>query len=65
MYGACMEHVSRRHFDRAFKVGKEQAQHFQFAHTFQGSFGLIIESQLTEAQEHQQRHSWGNESFSL
>ena len=64
MYGACMEHVSKRHFDRAFKVGKEQAQHFQFAHTFQGSFGLTIESQLTESQgQHQSRLSWGNDSF--
>src|ERR1700724_200712 len=60
-----MEKVNRRYFDRVFGVGKEQAQHFQFAYTFQGSFGLTVESQVIEPQviEAQQRFSWGGDSF--
>ncbi len=50
IYGACMEKTSKRRFDQPLKLGKEQARHFQFAHTFQGSFGFTIESQVIEAQ---------------
>lgn len=47
-YGACMEREQRRYFEQPFHEGREQAQHFQFAHTFQGSFGFTIESQIVE-----------------
>jgi hypothetical protein len=50
-YGACMEKEIRRYFEQPFRVGKEQAQHFQFAHTFQGSFGFTIESQIADIQQ--------------
>jgi hypothetical protein len=60
-YGACMEKVSRRYFDRFFGVGKEQAQHFQFTQTFQGSFGITVESQVIE--QSQQRFSWSDDTF--
>jgi hypothetical protein len=50
-YGACMEREQRRYFEKPFRVGKEQAQHFQFAHTFQGSFGFTIESQIANLQQ--------------
>ncbi len=52
VYGACMEKDRRRYFDQPFRVGREQARHFQFAHTFQGSFGLTIESQISDSQPH-------------
>jgi hypothetical protein len=50
-YGACMEQERRRYFEKPFRIGREQAEHFQFAHTFQGSFGFTIESQIAELQQ--------------
>ena len=51
VYGACMEKDKRRHFDHPFRVGREQAQHFQLAHTFRGSFGFTIESHMTDTNQ--------------
>lgn len=45
-YAACMEQEARRYFEQPFHVGKEQTQHFQFDHTFHGSFGFTIKSPL-------------------
>jgi hypothetical protein len=50
-YGACMEREQRRYFERPFQIGREQAEHFQFAHTFQGSFGFTIESSIANVQQ--------------
>jgi hypothetical protein len=50
-YGACMEREQRRYFERPFQIGREQAEHFQFAHTFQGSFGFTIESSIADVQQ--------------
>ena len=47
-----MEKDKRRYFDQPFRVGREQARHFQLARTFRGSFGLTIESQITDSQPH-------------
>ncbi|HEX4204828.1 MAG TPA: hypothetical protein VHZ51_11665 [Ktedonobacteraceae bacterium] len=46
-----MEKEIRRYFEQPFRVGREQAQHFQFAHTFQGSFGFTIASQIADTQQ--------------
>jgi hypothetical protein len=59
VYGACMEREVRRYFEQPFRVGKEQAQHFQFAHTFRGSFGFTIESQIDGIQ---QLALWGGQN---
>ena len=45
-YSACMEQEPRRYFEQPFAEGKRQAQHFQFAHTYQGSFGFTFESPI-------------------
>jgi hypothetical protein len=56
-YGACMERDQRRYFfGKPFEVGRQQAEHFQFAHTFQGSFGFTIESKIAETQQHSLWH---------
>jgi hypothetical protein len=51
VYAACMEKEPRRCFEQPFRIGKEQAQHFQFTHTFQGSFGFTIESHIADIQQ--------------
>jgi hypothetical protein len=51
VYAACMEQEARRYFEQPFHIGKEQAQHFQFDHTFHGSFGFSIKSSLPTFQQ--------------
>lgn len=43
-FSACMEQERKPYFEEALPVGRRQAQRFWFGHTFQGSFGLSIES---------------------
>jgi hypothetical protein len=53
-YSACMEEEEKRYFATPRPVGKQQAEQFGFGHTFRGSFGLTIESRVSEqAQEGQ------------
>jgi hypothetical protein len=59
VYGACMEREVRRYFEQPFRVGREQARHFQFAHTFRGSFGFTIESRIDGIQ---QLALWGGQN---
>lgn len=48
-WGACMEEQGQaRYFLQPARQGREQAQHFKLAHTYRGSFGFTIESQLPE-----------------
>src|SRR5258708_39790875 len=47
-YGACMEREQRRSLEQPFHERLDQAQHFHFAHTFQGSFGFTFESQVID-----------------
>ncbi len=49
-YSACMEREVRRYFERPFREGKQQAQHFLFGPTFYGSFGFTIESPIEHFQ---------------
>ena len=37
-----------RYFTRSTDIGKQEAQHFQFCHTFQGSFGFAMASPIVE-----------------
>ena len=60
IYGACMEKDKRRHFDHPFRVGREQAQHFQLAHTFRGSFGFTIESNMADTSQHTLQDSYSS-----
>ncbi len=46
VYAACMEQEVRRYFAQPFHIGKEQAEQYQFDHTFQGSFGFTIKAPL-------------------
>jgi hypothetical protein len=56
-WGACLEVNTQPYFaHRPLHQGPEQARHFQLAHTWQGSFGFAIESQLSESQP----TLWGN-----
>jgi hypothetical protein len=49
-YSACMEREPRKYFEHPFREAKQQAQHFRFGHTFQGSFGFTIESQVVDTE---------------
>lgn len=49
-YSACMEREVRRYFERPFREGKQQAQHFLFGPTFYGSFGFTVESPIEHLQ---------------
>ncbi len=48
VYSACMEREPRRYFEQSFREGRQQAQHFRFGHTFQGSFGFTVESAIVD-----------------
>lgn len=47
-WGACMEREQQPYFVQPFHEGRAQAEHFQLAHTYPGSFGFTIESQIPE-----------------
>lgn len=47
-YSACSEKTAKPHFNDPLKVGHEMTEHFRFGHTFSGSFGFTIESQVRE-----------------
>ncbi len=47
-FSACMEQELKPYFEEPIPIGKQQAEHFWFGHTFQGSFGLTIESVVAE-----------------
>lgn len=50
-WGACMEREQQRYFVQPFHEAREQTEHFHLAHTYHGSFGFTIESQVSEAQQ--------------
>lgn len=47
-YSACMEEEEKPYFATPRPIGKRQAEQFEFGHTFRGSFGLTIESRVSE-----------------
>ena len=58
-----MEREEQPYFVQPYHEGREQTEHFQLAHTYQGSFGFTIESQVPEI--HQQPIWAGYESLPL
>ena len=47
-YSACMEEEEKPYFAKPRPIGKQQTEQFGFGHTFRGSFGLTIESRVSE-----------------
>lgn len=50
-YAACMEQDARPYFAQPFRIGKEQAEHWQFAHTSQGSFSFTINAPFPSVEQ--------------